>query len=293
MSKLGSTFKRLGSALLLLPVYVLFMWTGQFNYLSVFVLSAVVSAACLYEYYQISIGKGVKPFLKEGLVATVVLNILVYLFAFGKILGTTNYVAEFDARWIMAFFMVFLVFIMIRQLFTREIDGGIQSLAVTVFGVVFISLFFSHIILIRSLANGFYYLIMLHAIVMINDTFAYFGGSLFGRHKTGLAVSPNKSWEGFFSGVLFSIIASLVFNEFYHTFFDVTLFSTGEAAVAGVIFSIAGDIGDLIESAIKRDGKVKDSGTIIPGHGGMWDVFDALIFSMPIFYYYLKLRGVQ
>lgn len=293
MSKLGSTLKRLGSALLLLPVYVLFMWSGHFNYLSIAVLSTVVSAACLYEYYQITMGKGIKPFLKEGLAAAVVINIIVYLFAFGKILGTTNYVAEFDARWILLIVALFLMFIMVRQIFTRQIEGGIESLSVTVFGVVYIAVFFSHIILIRSLANGFYYLIMLHAIVMINDTFAYFGGSLFGRHKTGLAVSPNKSWEGFFSGVLFSIIASVVFNEFYHTFYDVTLFTTVEAAIAGVIFGIAGDIGDLIESAIKRDGKVKDSGTLIPGHGGMWDVFDALIFCMPLFYYYLKVRGVQ
>ncbi|HEY1404972.1 MAG TPA: phosphatidate cytidylyltransferase [Spirochaetota bacterium] len=294
MKNSGSIFKRLGSALLLLPIYVVFMWFGGFNYLTIFILSSCISLACLYEYYQIVLGTECgRPFLKEGLVAAFLVNVLVYLFAFGKILGTTSYIAEFDARWIIALLAVLLVFIMARQIFMREIKGGIFSLAVTLFGVVFIALFFAHIILVRSLANGFYYLIMLHAIVMINDTFAYFGGSLFGKHKSGLAVSPNKSWEGFFSGILFSIIASVIFNQFYITFFDVTLFGTVEAALVGLFFAVAGDIGDLIESAIKRDGKVKDSGTIIPGHGGMWDVFDALIFSLPLFYYYLKIRGVQ
>jgi len=60
----------------------------------------------------------------------------------------------------------------------------------------------------------------------------------------------------------------------------------------GVALSVLGNLGDLIESAVKRDGSIKDSGSIIPGHGGMWDVFDALIFSMPLFYYYLMLKGV-
>jgi len=73
----------------------------------------------------------------------------------------------------------------------------------------------------------------------------------------------------------------------------VQLFSMIEAAVAGIFLSILGHIGDLVESAIKRDGSIKDSGSIIPGHGGMWDAFDALIFTYPLFYYFLILKGVS
>ena len=90
------------------------------------------------------------------------------------------------------------------------------------------------------------------------------------------------------AGIIFMILANHVLN----IFFDKHLFSVLEAAVLGAVFSAVGDIGDLIESAVKRDGGIKDSGTIIPGHGGMWDVFDAMIFAMPLFYYYLKIKGV-
>jgi phosphatidate cytidylyltransferase len=286
--------KRMASGILLLPLYLLLMWYGGFDYLSILLVSIVISLSCLYEYYQIVIGtEEGRPFILEGMVAAFFLNILIYMFAFGKVLGSSSYIAEFDARWLVALIVIVTIAVMLRQIFTRPIKGGIFTIGVSLFGVIYIALFFSHIILIRSLANGFAYLIMLHVIVMVNDTFAYFGGMLFGKHKTGFAVSPNKSWEGYFTGVLFSIIAALVTNEVFHTFFDVELFGTLESAFVGVFFAVAGDLGDLVESAIKRDGKAKDSGTIIPGHGGMWDVFDALIFSMPLFYFYLKIKGVQ
>jgi phosphatidate cytidylyltransferase len=270
------------------------MWFSGFEYISVFILSAVISIGCLYEYYQIcSNTEQGKPFIGAGLISAFAINLIVFVYAFGKVSGASKYVADFDARWLIFVVVAFFVAVMISQIFTRPIKGGIFSLSVTVFGVMYIALFFSHIILVRSLANGFLYLIILHVVVMINDSFAYFGGMLLGKHKTGLAVSPNKSWEGYFSGILFSIVFVMIANEFFAVFYGIRLFGTVEAALMGVIFAIAGDLGDLIESAVKRDGKVKDSGTLIPGHGGLWDVFDALIFTMPIYYYFLKIKGVQ
>ncbi len=127
---------------------------------------------------------------------------------------------------------------------------------------------------------------------MVNDSAAYFGGVLLGRHKTGFEVSPNKSWEGYFSGILFSIITVTIYNEALITFFSKKLFSTFEATAIGIVLALLGNIGDLAESSVKRDANIKDSGTIIPGHGGMWDVFDALILTFPVFYYYLKIRGI-
>jgi phosphatidate cytidylyltransferase len=287
-------FKRISSAVILLPLYLFLMWFSGFEYITIFVLSAVISIGCLYEYYQIcsSTDQG-KPFIGAGMIAAFMVNLIVFIYAFGRVSGAQKYVADFDARWLIFILVIFFAAIMISQIFVRPIKGGIFALSITVFGVMYIALFFSHIILIRSLANGFLYLLILHVAVMVNDSFAYFGGMMLGKHKTGLAVSPNKSWEGYFSGILFSIVFVLIANEFFATFYGVRLFGMVEAALMGVIFSIAGDLGDLIESAVKRDGKVKDSGTLIPGHGGLWDVFDALIFTMPIYYYFLKIKGVQ
>ena len=289
-----STIKRVVSALVTLPAYAFFLWYGGFNYISIFLLSTIVTLFCLYEYYQITSGTGLgKAFIVPGMIAGFFVNVVMYVYAFGKVTTLNSIFGDFDARLLVAVLVVFFCAIMIVQIFRRPIQGGIFAITTTVFGVIYIVVFFSHIILIRSLADGFAYLLLLNVVVMANDSFAYFGGMLFGRHKTGLAVSPNKSWEGYFSGMLFSIIFVLLTNEFCAAFLEFRLFSTIEAAFAGILLAVGGDIGDLVESAFKRDGKVKDSGRLLPGHGGMWDVFDALIFTMPLFYYYLKLRGVQ
>jgi len=179
------------------------------------------------------------------------------------------------------------------HIYKRPVAGGIYSLATTVFGVVFIAFLFSHIILLKSLKDGYIYVLILNAIVMLNDSGAYFGGVYFGKHKAGFKVSPNKSWEGYFSGLLTSIIAMLLISMVLESFFGKSLFSMVEATIIGIVISVIGNIGDLAESAIKRDGSIKDSGSLIPGHGGLWDVFDSMIVTLPLFYYYLVLKGVQ
>lgn len=294
MSQSGhSTFKRILSALIALPVYIFFILSNSLNSITILLLSLLVSLICLYEFYLIiDRGDDGRPFVKTGMAAGVITNIVLYLFAFGKVYGYGRYIAIFDARVITAIIFLFLAVILVLQVFKRSIRGGIYSVSVTSFGVLYIVFSFSHIILVKALANGVFYLLFHNIIIMLNDIGAYFGGIFFGKHKTGFPVSPNKSWEGYFSGLLFSIVFSLLLNEFYISFFSRELFTTLEAALIGIILSILGNIGDLIESAVKRDGSIKDSGSIIPGHGGMWDVFDAIIFSIPAFYYYLLLIGV-
>ena len=120
----------------------------------------------------------------------------------------------------------------------------------------------------KALTDGVYYIIILNVVVMLNDTVAYFGGVLFGKHKTGFPVSPNKSWEGYFSGLLFSVLSMVITNQVYRSFFGKGLFAMVEAVFLGIALSVLGNLGDLVESAVKRDGAIKDSGSIIPGHGG-------------------------
>ncbi len=290
----NATLKRVMSAIVALPVYVFAFTTDYFLSIPVLIASLIISIASLYEYYSIcSMDDKGKPFMVLGISAGVIINILFYIFAYGRIHGYNRYIESFDARVIFAVLVLFLAIILIMQIFKRPIKGGIYSLAVTVFGVIYIVFSFSHIILMKALQDGFYYILILNIVVMINDTGAYFGGVLFGKHKTNFEVSPNKSWEGYFSGLLFSIVAMMVTSEIFAVFFDKQLFTLIEAAVIGIFLSILGHIGDLVESAIKRDSTTKDSGSIIPGHGGMWDVYDALIFTFPFFYYYLVLKGIN
>jgi phosphatidate cytidylyltransferase len=294
MSLLGNTtFKRILSAVIALPVYIFLIISDSFYSTPILGISLLISLICLYEFFLITDrGDEGRAFFKTGMSAGVIINIVIYLFAFGKVFGFGRYIGIFDARVIIAIVTIFLCSILTLQIFRRPIRGGIYSISITLFGVLYIVLSFSHIILIKALANGLFYLLFHNIIIMLNDIGAYFGGVFFGKHKTNFPVSPNKSWEGYFSGLLFSIVFSIIINEVYISFFNRTLFTTIEAAVIGIILSILGSTGDLVESAVKRDSSIKDSGSIIPGHGGMWDVFDAIIFSMPVYYYYLLLIGV-
>lgn len=288
-----ATLLRVLSAAIALPLYVFTIVTDLAQSLPILACSLIITLACLWEYYSITDrGEEGRAFIIPGMIAAVAVNVVIYLFAFGKILGFSRYIAPFDARIIMGGVALFLSIIIALQLFTRPLRGASYSLGVTLFGLVFIVFSFSHIILLKSLVNGVYYVIILNIAVMLNDTFAYFGGVIFGRHKTGFPVSPNKSWEGYFSGLLFTILGMIITNEVYAVFYGVQLFGMVEGVLLGIALSVLGNLGDLVESAVKRDGSIKDSGSIIPGHGGMWDVFDAMIFSLPLFYYYLVLKGV-
>jgi phosphatidate cytidylyltransferase len=119
-------------------------------------------------------------------------------------------------------------------------------------------------------------------LVWANDTMAYFTGSLFGKHKMFPSVSPKKSWEGFFGGFIFAMVTGWVLSNFFHQF------GTAGWIAAGAIVSIFGTLGDLVESMIKRSVGVKDSGSLMPGHGGFLDRFDAFIFCIPfVFMFYM------
>ncbi len=291
---MSETTKRILSAIIGLPAYVFMFTTDSLMYIPILVASTMVSLVCLYEFYQIcDRGEGRRPYFVAGMVLGGLVNILMYVFAFGKVFGYASLIPPFDVRFLLALVVLAMTFLFTVQIFLRPIEGGIYSMAVTIFGVVFIVFSFSHIILMKALKDGFYYIFILSLVVMINDSGAYFGGVTFGRHKANFRVSPNKSWEGYFSGLLASILGMMVTSLIFETFFGKNLFTMVEAAILGIFLSVIGNIGDLIESAIKRDGSIKDSGSLIPGHGGIWDVFDSLVVTMPFFYYYLVLKGVQ
>ena len=196
--KKSETATRIISALVLMPVYVFLFMTNLFYGFPILIASMAISLACLYEYYQIA--KSDAPqgaFVICGLVAGGLVNVLMFVYAFGKVYGYDRYIGAFDVRVLFAFAAVFLSIIFVVQLFKRPIKGGIYAMAITVFGVAYIVFSFSHIILLKALADGAVYILILHLIIMVNDSFAYFGGVSFGKHKTGFAVSPNKSWEGY------------------------------------------------------------------------------------------------
>ncbi len=147
---------------------------------------------------------------------------------------------------------------------------------VTVLGPLYVS-FFAALDLLRRLPDGRAWTILVVASVWVADSAAYFGGRTFGRHLLAPVVSPKKTWEGAVSGEIGGIAAALVVAA-------LAGLPLGPAAAVGALAGTVGLIGDLSESALKRAARLKDSGTLLPGHGGVLDRFDAMLFVAPVAY---------
>ncbi|MEK6589432.1 MAG: phosphatidate cytidylyltransferase [Nitrospinota bacterium] len=150
----------------------------------------------------------------------------------------------------------------------------------TLFGILYVSWLMSYIVLIRMLDHGRELVFFVLLSTWMGDTAAYYGGKGFGKHKLAPLISPQKTVEGAIASLAGSICGAFIAKAWLH---DMSLL---HALLAGIVISIFGQFGDLSESLIKRSMHVKDSGGIIPGHGGMLDRVDSLLFSAPMFYYY-------
>lgn len=145
--------------------------------------------------------------------------------------------------------------------------------------IIFLGIGFNHLVNIR--VSSIYNFIYLVLITTMTDTFAYFTGRLIGKHKMCPSVSPNKTWEGFVGGLLFGTIISVVF---YTCAYDFTG-SMFILVLVTMLLSVTGQVGDLVFSSIKRHFKIKDFGNIMPGHGGVLDRLDSLLFVILVFTY--------
>ena len=151
-----------------------------------------------------------------------------------------------------------------------------------IFGVLYVGLLLGHFILLKNLENGEALVFFVILVTWLSDTGGFFVGKTWGKHSLAPRLSPQKTIEGLLGGVLFSVVGA-VLSQF--TF--VPFFSLGQCVMLGVGLAVLGAIGDLAESAIKRSVSVKDSGTMIPGHGGVLDRVDSLLFTGPAMYYYV------
>lgn len=160
--------------------------------------------------------------------------------------------------------------------------------AVTVFGAIYLGFMLSHLVLIRQFDSGTELALATVIGVWVNDVFAYLVGVSFGRHKMAPTISPHKSWEGFVGGTL----ATIGVWAAVYPLIDTEL-SFAWHLIIGVAASLAAVVGDLAESRIKREAGVKDSGTLLPGHGGFLDRIDSLIFVSVVVYYLLVFGGAR
>jgi len=170
----------------------------------------------------------------------------------------------------------------------RDLLPTISNLGITLFGILYVAFLVSHISLIRNLANGKAWSLFLIATVWAGDISAFTGGSFLGRHKLYPKISPKKTVEGLIAAVIGSIMVALIFRQCF-----IPQWSVGNCILVAIGLGVLGQLGDFTESMLKRSAQVKDSGSLIPGHGGMLDRLDSFLFSGPFLYYFLLYVGKE
>jgi phosphatidate cytidylyltransferase len=298
---MSETARRILSAAILVPAFLFcFYYTGWF-YIQLYLFCSGAVYIGIKEFYRFADrGDDGKPFGRIGILYGLILYTIFFL-QFLQVqthnplpdnirLFLNTYVPH-NANILLPIIMVMFIHIYILQILTRQLDGAIFSTSATISGVIYLSVPSGYFLKIVSLENGIYYIWIVAGLTFLTDTGAYFGGRWFGRHPAGLKISPKKTWEGYITGLITALIYTLAVNLVWE---KVTgkpgSFGYLELVFITPVLSLISVAGDLAESAMKRDAKMKDSAGTIPGHGGLLDLCDAIFFTVPVAYFYLSIK---
>jgi phosphatidate cytidylyltransferase len=296
--------KRIATAVVLIPIVLVLILRAPVPVLAVF--AGTVALLTIHEFLKLSESYGVKPLgLLTYIFTTVFFVLLALNFGNGKpLLSTAVFVYCVGFAAAVAPF-IFLT----RAMKNEDLSSGYPAAAASVFAFTYIALPMGMLVQLRQQWAGAFYLLYLLLVVWAGDIFAYFVGKSIGRHLMAPRVSPKKTWEGAAASVLASVAVGWLL--FYYAsplssallragliqrrdgLFGLEQPAMGPVILLTIVLNIAAQLGDLVESLIKRGANVKDSGAILPGHGGMLDRIDALLFAAPVLWYYAAWRVMQ
>ncbi|HHE40129.1 MAG TPA: phosphatidate cytidylyltransferase [Candidatus Cloacimonetes bacterium] len=198
----------------------------------------------------------------------------------------------FEFTYVIPLFILFLFLFLSWDVFANKEQRAVEKTSFSMFSLIYIPLLLSFLCLVRMLEHGKFLLIILYGCIWLTDSAAYFLGVKFGKHKNIFRASKNKSIEGFVAGFITAFVGAYLLNHLVHLIFGYFVLGSWKDIIAfGFIVAFFGQLGDLIESNLKRDFDVKDSSNLIPGHGGILDRFDSLLISAPFLYFYFILIG--
>ena len=283
--KLKNFIVRTLSGAVLLLVILGAMWVGFYGYLT---LLLFITVAGVWEFYSLAKAKGFEPQCGMGIATSVSLYLAAAMLSIVAVDNLSKPVGE-DILLIVALFLAIVAVLLVATAFFVEVFRNrttpIANISTTIAGVGYVAMPMALMTVVPMFIGGIgqwraiYFLFYLF-LVWGNDVFAYLVGVTMGRHKMCERLSPKKSWEGFVGGVLGSLavgaVAATILDASYVEWLGLAL-----------VVSLSSVVGDLVESMFKRDAGVKDSGNIIPGHGGILDRFDAFILSAPFAFVYL------
>ena len=255
-----------------IPGILLFIWLGGI-WFAFFILAVMVLA--LFEYYQIAKLKEIHPIIWIGLLASLFIAYFYY------------YQPNIEIIYVFSIIIAFIIVTLFIELFRKK-PNPTENFNITIGGILYIPLLVGTLIGIRNFdsthATNFTFAVFIS--IWICDSAAYIAGKKFGKKKIYPRASPNKTVVGSVAGLIFAFITYIVMDKigFIGIDLDIT-----QITILSVISGIFGQTGDFVESLFKRDAKVKDSGALLLGHGGVLDRFDSLIIASPLVYIFLNI----
>ncbi len=263
---------RVLTSAVLIPILFIVVWLLPREYFAILIIAA--AAAGQHEFYTMAKAGGAKPLAATG----IVLGGLLIVFAFASAVPLAGGQGMIVALCVLA--------VLGARLFARgPVDGALTDSAVTLLGIVYVALLFGYQVGIHRSFRGKYWLAFLYLVIWASDTGAYYVGTSYGRRRLYEKISPKKSIEGLVGGLAAALVVALLCKLWL-----VRSLGALEALVLAFVITAAGTLGDLAESLLKRSVGVKDSGSLIPGHGGILDRMDSMLFAAPVLYYYLRMK---
>jgi len=238
-------------------------------------LAILAGGIGLYEFYNIASKNGFSPFRISGIAAGVWLSVSYWL-SIRTNLGIDYHFFRQETIVVLIFWLLLI------QAFTRGTKDAIKNIAVTIFGIFYVVFLLSFAIALRHFPNGLCIVILVLLVSKFGDIGGYLLGRKYGKHKLAKVISPNKTIEGACFSVLSSVLIAVIFNLIPQT----RVISLQWSILFGVIVGFSALLGDLAESLLKRDANVKDSSHLVPAFGGVLDVIDCLLISIPVAYYF-------
>ena len=291
--------KRIATAVVLIPIVLVLILHAPVWLLAI--VAGLVALVTIHEFLKLTESYGVQPMALPTYLLTVLFFLAVGIAGGSPLLSTGKFLIMLGFAAAIAPF-IFLT----RAMRGEDLRAGYPAAAASVFAFTYIALPMGMLVQLRQQWAGAFYLLYLLLVVWAGDIFAYFVGKSMGRHLMAPRISPKKTWEGAAASIVASVgVGWLLFHyalplssamlragliERRDGMFGLEQPAMGPVILLTIVLNIAAQLGDLVESLIKRGAGVKDSGAILPGHGGMLDRIDALLFAAPVLWYYAAWR---
>ena len=297
--------KRIATALVLIPIVLALLLRAPVPIVAL--ITAAITLLTIHEFLKLTESYGVEPM---GWPTYLFTALFFVLFAVSGGESETPLLSTGQFLIVLAFAAAIVPFVFLTRAMRREdLRSGYPAAAASVFAFAYVALPMGMLVQLRQQVSGAFYVLYLLLVVWSGDIFAYFVGKSIGRHLMAPRISPKKTWEGAVASVVGSVAVGWVLFHYAlpisswllgigliqrrDGIFGLEQPKMGPIIMLTIVLNIAAQLGDLVESLIKRGAGVKDSGALLPGHGGMLDRIDAMLFAAPVLWYFAAWRVVQ